>query len=203
MTDLAARLRKAELVMRITQRVVRAWRLGEWALLRQVRPDGSSTEPDPKPFMPDEGSVQPHRPCSEEKGACGAQRGLGAELKPDRDSRADHDSLTRSSRSRCWNARHTGSRHERFTRISARLPTTRSAAEHRPHVGHHGGGQHRQPLQRGDGQHARAEHRHRTPFTERSFQVGVLLIVAGIAYSVWILEFVLPTGLSPLHSFVS
>ena len=33
--------------------------------------------------------------------------------------------------------------------------------------------------------------------------MGVLLIVAGIAYSVWILEFVLPTGLSPLHSFVS
>ena len=31
----------------------------------------------------------------------------------------------------------------------------------------------------------------------------MLLIVAGIAYSVWILEFVLPTGLSPLHSFVS
>jgi hypothetical protein len=42
--------------MRITERVVRAWRLGEWALLRQVNPDGSSTEPDPGPFMPEEGS---------------------------------------------------------------------------------------------------------------------------------------------------
>jgi hypothetical protein len=52
----AARLRKTELVMRITQRVIRAWRLGEWALLRQVNPDGSSTEPNPEPFMPDEGS---------------------------------------------------------------------------------------------------------------------------------------------------
>jgi hypothetical protein len=35
------------------------------------------------------------------------------------------------------------------------------------------------------------------------FQVGVLLLFAGIAYSLWILEFVLPTALSPLHSFVS
>jgi hypothetical protein len=31
----------------------------------------------------------------------------------------------------------------------------------------------------------------------------VLLIVAGVAYSMWILEFVLPTSLSPMHSFVS
>ena len=31
----------------------------------------------------------------------------------------------------------------------------------------------------------------------------MLLIVAGVAYSMWILEFVLPTGLSPLRSFVS
>jgi hypothetical protein len=51
-----ARLRKAQIMLRITQRVVRAWRLGEWALLRQVRPDNSSTDPDPVPFMPDEGS---------------------------------------------------------------------------------------------------------------------------------------------------
>ena len=35
---------------------MRAWRLGEWALLRQVRPDGSSREPDPLRFMPDKGS---------------------------------------------------------------------------------------------------------------------------------------------------
>jgi hypothetical protein len=33
--------------------------------------------------------------------------------------------------------------------------------------------------------------------------VGVLLMVAGVAYSMWILEFVLPTGLSPVRSFVS
>jgi hypothetical protein len=33
--------------------------------------------------------------------------------------------------------------------------------------------------------------------------VGVLLMIAGVAYSMWILEFVLPTGLSPVQSFVS
>jgi Protein of unknown function (DUF998) len=31
----------------------------------------------------------------------------------------------------------------------------------------------------------------------------VLLVSAGVVYSMWILEFILPTGLSPLHSFVS
>lgn len=40
----------------ITERVVRAWRLGEWAMLHQVRPDGSSTPSDPRPFTPDKGS---------------------------------------------------------------------------------------------------------------------------------------------------
>lgn len=56
MTEPAARLRKVQSVMTITQRVVRAWRLGEWAALRQVRLDGSSTDPDPGPFVPQQGS---------------------------------------------------------------------------------------------------------------------------------------------------
>jgi hypothetical protein len=51
-----AGLKKAQLMMTITERVVRAWRLGEWALLHQVRSDGSSTPSDPRPFMPDRGS---------------------------------------------------------------------------------------------------------------------------------------------------
>jgi hypothetical protein len=51
-----ARLRNVQTVMSITQRIVRAWRLGEWALLRHVNPDNSSTAPDPRTFMPDEGS---------------------------------------------------------------------------------------------------------------------------------------------------
>src|ERR1700694_5012826 len=55
-TERMAGLRKAQLMLRITERVVRAWRLGEWALLRQVRPDGSSREPDRQRFMPDKGS---------------------------------------------------------------------------------------------------------------------------------------------------
>ncbi|MGV9799583.1 hypothetical protein ACWDTP_16180 [Mycobacterium sp. NPDC003449] len=42
--------------MTITQRVIRAWRASEWAALRQVRPDGSSTEPDPALFVPQAGS---------------------------------------------------------------------------------------------------------------------------------------------------
>ncbi|MCV7057754.1 hypothetical protein [Mycolicibacterium gilvum] len=55
-TDPMAGLRKTQLMMSITERAVRAWRLGEWALLHQVRPDGSSAPPDPRPFMPDRGS---------------------------------------------------------------------------------------------------------------------------------------------------
>lgn len=43
----------------------------------------------------------------------------------------------------------------------------------------------------------------RTPFALRSVEVGALLAVASVAYSMWLLEFVLPTGLSPLQSFVS
>ena len=31
----------------------------------------------------------------------------------------------------------------------------------------------------------------------------MLLVVAGVAYSTWILEFALPTGLSPVQSFVT
>lgn len=56
MTDPATRLRKVQSVVTITQRVVRAWRLGEWAALRQVRMDGSSTDPDPGLFVPQQGS---------------------------------------------------------------------------------------------------------------------------------------------------
>ena len=59
------------------------------------------------------------------------------------------------------------SRHDRFTRMSARFPTTSvanvterttssgSAAEHRPEVDGEGRGEHRQPLQAGDGQDPR------------------------------------------------
>jgi hypothetical protein len=54
--DPLAGLRRAQIAMRITQRVVRAWRLSEWAFLRQVNPDNSSTERDAAPFMPDDGS---------------------------------------------------------------------------------------------------------------------------------------------------
>lgn len=48
-----AQLRKVDIVKRITERAVRTWPLGEWALLRRVMPDGSSSEPDPRRFMPD------------------------------------------------------------------------------------------------------------------------------------------------------
>ena len=44
------------LVLRVTDRAVRTWPLGEWALLRRVLPDGGSTAPDPRRFMPDKGS---------------------------------------------------------------------------------------------------------------------------------------------------
>lgn len=44
------------LVFRVTERAVRTWPLGEWALLRRVLPDGGSTEPEPRRFMPDKGS---------------------------------------------------------------------------------------------------------------------------------------------------
>jgi hypothetical protein len=54
--DPMAALNRAELMLSITERVVRAWRLGEWALLRQIRPDNSSTPPNPGRFMPDKGS---------------------------------------------------------------------------------------------------------------------------------------------------
>lgn len=37
----------------------------------------------------------------------------------------------------------------------------------------------------------------------RSVEVGALLAIACVAYSMWLLEFVLPTGLSPLQSFDS
>jgi hypothetical protein len=54
--DPTARLRKVDVVMRITERAVRTHPLGEWALLRRVMPDGGSSEPDPRRFMPDKGS---------------------------------------------------------------------------------------------------------------------------------------------------
>lgn len=50
------RLRMIQLVSRVTERAVRTWPLGEWALLRRVLPDGGSTNPDPRRFMPDKGS---------------------------------------------------------------------------------------------------------------------------------------------------
>lgn len=37
-------------------RAARAWRMGEWALLHQVRSDGSSKPRDPARFVPDKGS---------------------------------------------------------------------------------------------------------------------------------------------------
>jgi len=56
MTDPMSRLRKVQAAMSITQHIVRAYRVGEWALLHRVLPDGSSTPPDPRRFMPDRGS---------------------------------------------------------------------------------------------------------------------------------------------------
>jgi hypothetical protein len=53
---IAAFLQKAQIMLRITKRAVRTQRLGEWALLRQVKPDGSSRDPDVRRFLPDNGS---------------------------------------------------------------------------------------------------------------------------------------------------
>jgi hypothetical protein len=50
-------LNKARLMWSNVDRASRAWRVGEWALLRQVRPDGSSKPRDPFRFLPDKGSV--------------------------------------------------------------------------------------------------------------------------------------------------
>jgi hypothetical protein len=54
--DPAARLRKVDLVMRITDRAVRTWPLNEWALLRRILPDGDSSQPEPWRFIPHKGS---------------------------------------------------------------------------------------------------------------------------------------------------
>ena len=54
--DQMHRLRMVGLVMGLTERAVRTWPLGEWALLRRVLPDGGSTAPEPRRFMPDKGS---------------------------------------------------------------------------------------------------------------------------------------------------
>lgn len=48
-------LQRAQLMFGIADRAVRAWRLGEWALLHQVRYDGIRG-PDPARFVPDRGS---------------------------------------------------------------------------------------------------------------------------------------------------
>ncbi|MGA9677723.1 MAG: hypothetical protein WBR28_21600, partial [Mycobacterium sp.] len=52
----AAWSQKVGVVLRITERAVRTWPLNEWALLRRILPDGSSSDPDPRRFMPDKGS---------------------------------------------------------------------------------------------------------------------------------------------------
>lgn len=49
-------LKLTRLMWSNTDRAVRAWRLGEWALLHQVREDGSSKARDPARFVPDRGS---------------------------------------------------------------------------------------------------------------------------------------------------
>lgn len=49
-------LRMAGLMWSNADRAARAWRLGEWALLHQVRADGSSKPRDPSRFVPDQGS---------------------------------------------------------------------------------------------------------------------------------------------------
>jgi hypothetical protein len=54
--DPTAHLKKTTFVMAIMELAVRAWPLGEWALLRRVMPDGGSSEPDVRRFVPDKGS---------------------------------------------------------------------------------------------------------------------------------------------------
>lgn len=49
-------LDRARLMFGIADRAERAWRLGEWALLHQVRDDRSSRGPLPRRFLPDMGS---------------------------------------------------------------------------------------------------------------------------------------------------
>lgn len=49
-------LSRASLMFGVTDRAVRAWRLGEWALLHRVHEDGSIQGPDPARFVPDKGS---------------------------------------------------------------------------------------------------------------------------------------------------
>jgi hypothetical protein len=49
-------LRMAGLMWSNADRAARAWRMGEWALLHQVRVDGSSKPRDPSRFVPDRGS---------------------------------------------------------------------------------------------------------------------------------------------------
>jgi hypothetical protein len=49
-------LARARLMFGIADRAVRAWRLGEWALLRRAYDDGSTHGPDPARFVPDKGS---------------------------------------------------------------------------------------------------------------------------------------------------
>ena len=49
-------VRLADLMWSTANRSARAWRMGEWALLCQVRADGSSKPRDPSRFAPDRGS---------------------------------------------------------------------------------------------------------------------------------------------------
>lgn len=54
--DPASRLRKVGIVMRITDRIVRAWPLNEWALWRRVDSDGGTSEVGVRRMVPDRGS---------------------------------------------------------------------------------------------------------------------------------------------------
>lgn len=56
MDDPASRLRKVGIVMRITDRAVRAYPLNEWALWRRVDPDGGNRKVGVGRMMPDKGS---------------------------------------------------------------------------------------------------------------------------------------------------